>query len=297
MTSAAPFAVDSMAAMNSFIQELRNLNSSASSASAMSNSSFDSGFSASFTGDSNAGSGRATAINAQPQQPQSSNVVWGNKTLWGVPPPSPSPAAIKSPAVDPSTICTNTNSNSMYANSKDSSNNSSGGSIWATALTASPSVPPTQSQSSNFSTNIWENSGTKANPEPLGSIWMIPDAGRANVWGASSQLLRPTEISSGPAATVGNGGGSRLSSLWGSTAGTGSSSTSSSGNVLKSLRLAGTVGAGGGGASASFGGLGGLITSPPVPAGNAVAAAAPATATSTMQLFSDDFLSYLNINN
>nr|XP_029722716.1 GPI-anchored CFEM domain protein A-like [Aedes albopictus] len=282
-----------MAAMNSFIQELRNLNNSASS-SAMSNSSFDSGFSASFTGDSNGGSGRATAIPAQPHQAQSSSIIWGNKSLWGVPPPSPSPGAIKSPTADPASNCTNTSSNnSMYVTSKDSSNTSSGGSIWATAMTANPSaVPPSQSRSSNFSANIWENSGTKANPEPLGSIWMIPEAGRGNgVWGTSSQLLRPTEIGSGSGA-----GESKLSSLWG-TSGASScsaSSTASSGNVLKSLRLAGTVGAGGAGGGASFGGLGGLITSPPV-SGNATAM--PAGSASTMQLFSDDFLSYLNINN
>ncbi|XP_021694274.1 putative lysozyme-like protein [Aedes aegypti] len=279
-----------MAAMNSFIRELRNLNSSTSS-SAMSNSSFDSGFSASFAGDSNGGSGRATAIAAQPLQPQSSNIVWGNKSLWGVPPPSPSPGAIKSSTVDLSSTFTNTSSNSMYVSSKDSSSTSSGGSIWASSMTANPSTVPSQSRSSNFSANIWENSGTKANPEPLGSIWMIPETGRGNVWGTSSQLLRPTEI--GSATGTGNDE-SKLSSLWGTSGASSSSSTSSSGNVLNSLRLAGTVGAGGVGPGSSFGGLGGLITSPSV-TGNT--ATMPAATASTMQLFSDDFLSYLNINN
>ncbi|EAT37057.1 AAEL010908-PA [Aedes aegypti] len=282
--------VDSMAAMNSFIRELRNLNSSTSS-SAMSNSSFDSGFSASFAGDSNGSSGRATAIAAQPLQPQSSNIVWGNKSLWGVPPPSPSPGAIKSSTVDLSSTFTNTSSNSMYVSSKDSSSTSSGGSIWASSMTANPSTVPSQSRSSNFSANIWENSGTKANPEPLGSIWMIPETGRGNVWGTSSQLLRPTEI--GSATGTGNDE-SKLSSLWGTSGASSSSSTSSSGNVLNSLRLAGTVGAGGVGPGSSFGGLGGLITSPSV-TGNT--ATMPAATASTMQLFSDDFLSYLNINN
>ncbi|XP_058811373.1 uncharacterized transmembrane protein DDB_G0289901-like [Topomyia yanbarensis] len=294
--------------MNSFIQELRNISSSSS---ASSNSSFDSGFSASFAGgDSNGGSGRATALNhQQQQQQQQQNIIWGNKSLWGRPPPSPSPSAKTSstPATESSNINGN---NSMYA-SKDPQSSSS---TWNT--TASPSLP-SQSQSPPFPQSIWENSATNATESlaltgpgsaaSLGSIWMIPESSSRSVWGEppskpNSQLLRPAEIGSssvsssssntGGGGAVGIGCGSKLSSLWAPNAAIAPAVTASaaSGNVLKSLRLAGTVGAGGG-PSSSFG-LGGLTTTPTGGGGGGGGAA-----TSSLQLFSDEFLSYLNINN
>ncbi|XP_058120561.1 headcase protein [Anopheles ziemanni] len=127
-------AVDS-AAMNSFIQELRLLSNS-STISSISSTSTDSGFSTSYCGDSNVGSGLAPANtlansnNFDLQQLQfhlpmsgTSNIhqqtsskqlgpagssvlpaaVWGNKSLWGpAPPPSPPTAtAITSALVSP----------------------------------------------------------------------------------------------------------------------------------------------------------------------------------------------------
>ncbi|XP_058465168.1 serine-rich adhesin for platelets-like [Malaya genurostris] len=311
-------------AMNSFIQELRNLSSSSS---ASSNSSFDSGFSASFTGgDSNGGSGRATATNSNHQQP---NIIWGNKSLWGRPPPSPSPAAkTATSTVISATESTNINnlSNSMYATKEPQSS-------WNS--TVSPSVPSqsqsqSQSQSPHFPQSIWENSTTNANESmalsgtagstSLGSIWMIPDGTSRSVWGEppvkpNSQLLRPTEIgatvggagsSNSSTSTSNSGCGSKLSSLWAPSAvstpppppPSQQQGLAGSGNVLKSLRLAGTVGAGGG-SSSSFG-LGGLTTTPTAGTNggpSASATAATTTAAASLQLFSDEFLSYLNINN
>uniref|UniRef100_A0A182N6K0 Headcase domain-containing protein n=1 Tax=Anopheles dirus TaxID=7168 RepID=A0A182N6K0_9DIPT len=190
-SSAAPNALavekasaSDSAAMNTFIQELRHLSNS-STISNISSTSNDSGFSTSYCGDSNVGSGRAPATNGnnmqqQQQQQQQilmnpnvnqhqinykqsatgampkiestmtpalSNIIWGNKSLWGPAPPSPASPAMtaaalvspaKPPLALPSAGTTNPTSNALYTSlSKELYT------PWATPTTANGGSQPT----------------------------------------------------------------------------------------------------------------------------------------------------------
>uniref|UniRef100_A0A182LY31 Headcase middle domain-containing protein n=1 Tax=Anopheles culicifacies TaxID=139723 RepID=A0A182LY31_9DIPT len=244
-TLADKAAADS-AAMNSFIQELRHLSNS-STISNISSASNDSGFSTSYCGDSNVGSGRAAAtlsnsMQLQQQQhqlnnkpiatgtlsknestinPALSSIVWGNKSLWGPAPPSPSAAAVATapslvspsaaslkPTMDlSSAVTTNPTSNALYTNlSKELYT------PWttSTANMTPPSMVSSQTQqlpctisqhndstnlpktlpicSGNTGTNIWESklglvSGPPQSLEPLESIWSAPEPASAGMNG------------------------------------------------------------------------------------------------------------------
>uniref|UniRef100_A0A182W0A9 Uncharacterized protein n=1 Tax=Anopheles minimus TaxID=112268 RepID=A0A182W0A9_9DIPT len=224
--------------MNSFIQELRHLSNS-STISNISSTSNDSGFSTSYCGDSNVGSGRAAAtlsngMQLQQQQhqlnnkpiaagtvsktestinPALSNIVWGNKSLWGPAPPpspptavaaaaslvSPSAASLK-PTMDlSSAVTTNPTSNALYTSlSKElytpwttSTANMAPSSMVSSQMQQLPCTISQHNDSSNLpktspicsgniGTNIWESklglvSGPPQSLEPLESIWSAPE--------------------------------------------------------------------------------------------------------------------------
>uniref|UniRef100_A0A182XVR8 Headcase domain-containing protein n=1 Tax=Anopheles stephensi TaxID=30069 RepID=A0A182XVR8_ANOST len=232
-TVADKAAADS-AAMNSFIQELRHLSNS-STISNISSTSNDSGFSTSYGGDSNVGSGRAatnlpsnmqlqqhqqlhgllagSSTNVQQHQlnnkaiatgtvskhdptvnPALSNIIWGNKSLWGPAPPSPpavaaaaaaasslvspSPASLKPAMVLPSVVTTNPTSNALYTSlSKElytpwttsTANHKTPTSMVTAQMQQLPCVPPSQHTEpatlpktpsicpGNIGTSIWES--------------------------------------------------------------------------------------------------------------------------------------------
>ncbi|ETN64068.1 hypothetical protein AND_004199 [Anopheles darlingi] len=189
-------AVVDTAAMNSFIQELRHLSNS-STISSISSTSTDSGISTSPYGDSNVGSGLAAAITHHSHQQQtttgnaialiqqsngkassgmlissgavpktgisappglSTAAIWGNKSLWGPAPPSPSltlpetttptaalvsPPVMKSSTILPAAV-TSPTSNALYTSlSKEMY------SPWSTSTPTAIATGPTPAGENN----------------------------------------------------------------------------------------------------------------------------------------------------